>query len=302
MIEAARRVAVGIGMGQAVEQPPRAGCTVWSGFPHPLDLPHLQWRRAACVGDDPVFGLGMGEADRLAALREQVDDRRAAEDKVLSADDPLEFEDCPVEINEDLEMSAIEEQCLAVHSGEVNEQEFLRQRKIFGQQAKPCKTASRPGQQLSSAAKSGRFDRRRRDDRGVGIAGAFGIGDADRMATDQLVERQRDVGRAAKEEAQAIDAKAGETGGCRGAVEDDAQYRSGAVDDRVRQGGERQARQLCTGNRQRPQRDRPGGAETTGLAMHGLGLDGEAPGEADRQRQIRLQPKLHDRRGGTGAR
>src|SRR5206468_3336828 len=69
LIEAARNTAVGVPVSQAVERAPRPRCAVGPGFTHPFDLPDLHRRRAARIRHDAIFDIGVGQLDRLAALR-----------------------------------------------------------------------------------------------------------------------------------------------------------------------------------------------------------------------------------------
>ena len=78
-------------VAQAVERAPVTRRTIWARLPYPLDAPDLRRARPQSVRYDAIFGIHMGERDRLAALREQVDQRRAAECQRLRADGAFQF-------------------------------------------------------------------------------------------------------------------------------------------------------------------------------------------------------------------
>src|SRR5882724_5933667 len=79
VVKTPRRISIRIGVSEAIEWAPGSRAAVGTGFTHSLDLPDLHCRRAASVRYDAILGLGMGKRYRLAALREQVDYRHAAE-------------------------------------------------------------------------------------------------------------------------------------------------------------------------------------------------------------------------------
>src|SRR5271166_921372 len=141
MVKAPGRLAIRIAAGQTIERPPWSGAAVRAGFAHPLDLPDLHCCRAARIGYDAVLGLGMGERNRLATLREEVDDRRAAEGQRIRADGSLEFRQRAVEIGEDLQATSAGEQGLGLYLCEVDEQKFLGKGKIFAEKAEARKAA-----------------------------------------------------------------------------------------------------------------------------------------------------------------
>ena len=128
-------------------------------------LPDLGGARTAGVRHHAVFRVGVGQADRLAAQREQVDQRRAAQRQALRADRALQFRRGAVEIDEDFQRIAAGDQGLVVDPGEVQEQELVGEGEVFGQQAEAGEAAGGPGQQGLVGGKAGRFDAGRGDDR-----------------------------------------------------------------------------------------------------------------------------------------
>ena len=300
VVEAAGDAGIRIALGQPVERPPRAERAVRQGLAHPLDTPDLRRARPPCIGHDPVFGVLVAERDRLAALRKQVDQRRAAERQRLLADGALQFRQRAVQVDEDLQPVAGGHQGLGVHPRDVEEQELLRKGEVFGEQAEAGEAACRPGQQRLVGREADRLDRagghddRRRVDRVVGI------GDRDRVGAEQFVQRQRLVRRAAQEEAQPVDAELGEGDLGRGAFQGDAQHAGGAGGGRVGGRDDRQAGEADVLHLDRPQRDRRRGAVAQLLAAHRLGVDRDAGGQARRRHQIGLAVELHHHAGRHG--
>ena len=65
---------------------------VRQGLPHPFDTPDLRAMRTPSIRNDPVFGLRYASPPiGSQRLREQVDQRHAAQRQRLLADRPLQF-------------------------------------------------------------------------------------------------------------------------------------------------------------------------------------------------------------------
>ena len=171
---------------------------------------------------------------------------------------------------------------------------------VFGQQAEAGKAARGPWQQRFLRGEAGRFDaaaghhHRRRIDRGVGV------GDGDRVAAQQLVQRQRLVGGAAQEEAQAIDAELAEGRIGRQAFQRDAQHPGGTAGGGIGRCDDRQAGQADALHVDRPERHRAGGTVAQRLAMHRLGVEHHAGGQPGGDHQVRLAVELRDHARGDG--
>ena len=255
VVEAARRrPGSRIVVGQPVERPPRPERAVRQGLAHPLDAPDLRRPRPARIRHDAVFGVGVGQRDRLAALAEQIDHRRAAERQAAGRWLRSSSGDRAVEIDENLQPVAAGHHRLRVDPGEVEEQELFREGEIFGQQAEAGEAARGPRQQRLLGREAGRLDRGCRHDDRRGVDRGVGVGDRDRVAAQQFVQRQRLVRRPAQEEAQPVDAQLGEGRLGRGAFQRDAQHADGAGGGRIGGCDERQAGQPDVLHLDRPQR------------------------------------------------
>ena len=104
-------------------------------------------QRAAAVRHDPVLELGVRQRDRLGPLREQVDDRRAAEPERVGRDVPRQVGDRPVQVEVDLQLVARVGQRPTAEAGQVDEQELLGEREVLGQQPVAQERAGRVGEQ-----------------------------------------------------------------------------------------------------------------------------------------------------------
>src|SRR5579864_74545 len=132
-------------MGEPVKWPPWAGTPVRVRLANLLDLPNLRRRRTAGVRYDAIFGIHVGELDRLASLRKQIDDRGAAESQHVGTYRSLQLGNRTIEINKDFQAAAAGKQRLGIEAVEIDEQEFLWKSKIFTEQAETGKAAGRPG-------------------------------------------------------------------------------------------------------------------------------------------------------------
>ena len=199
-------------MGQPVERPPRPRAAVAERFPHPLDLPHLDRRRAPRVRHDAIFGIGVGELDRLAALRKQIDDRRAAERQRIGVD-----RRAPAPAGRGRDRQRSRGGCRSDSSVfpsmrvKSTNRNFSGNAKYSVSSRNPAKLRAGHGSSASSGAKPDRLDRVRRQHHRRRVGRAVGIGDRQRVRAQQLVERQRDIGGAAQKKAQPIDAELGES-------------------------------------------------------------------------------------------
>src|ERR1700735_2166257 len=93
-------------------------------------------RLAVLIRDDPVFRFCLGNANGLGNALEQIHDRRTAELKSLDIDTLFQSDE-PVPLlrflqrDQDLERAAEIGLSQAIQSGQVKEEEFLREREVF---------------------------------------------------------------------------------------------------------------------------------------------------------------------------
>ena len=240
----------------------------------------------------------MGERHRLAALRKQVHRRRAPQRQRVVGQRALQFRQRTVQIDKDFHPISPGCEGFSLHSGEIQEQELLREGEIFGQQAKAREAAGGPGEQRLLRPKADRADRISAHDDGVGVGRAVGVGDRQRVAAQQFVQRQGDVGRRAQVETQPVNAELREGDLGVGAFHHDAQRRHRAAGQRVGRHRERQAGEPHALDLHRPQRHRIGGAEAAWLAAHRLAVQRQAGRDLERHQQVRLAAELQHRAGG----
>ena len=216
------------------------------------------------------------------------------------ADGAFQFGQRAVQVDEDLQPVASGHHGLGVDAREVEEQELLGKGEILGEQPKAGEATCRPGQQGLVRREADRLDRAAWHDDRRGIHRIVGVGNRDGVCAQQLVERERLIGRAAQEEPQPVDAELGKRGLGRGALQGDAQHAGCAGGEWIGRGHDRLTGEADILHLDRPKRDRCRGAVAQFLAVHRFGVDRNPGGQARRTDHVGLAVELHHHAGRHG--
>ena len=190
---------------QTMERLPCPELAIRKALAHALDGPYFQAGGTAHVRLDAVLDAGVIERDRLAALRKEVDDGRAAESEAVRLHGALEVRHGPIKVDEHVHPVARRDEGLGVEPAYVDELELLARGEILAEQAKAGERPRRPREQRLFRREADGLQRFRRQDHRMGIRKIVGQGDRDGVGHQQL-EQPRPV-LATEEEAQPVEAE-----------------------------------------------------------------------------------------------
>ena len=260
------------GVLQRVERQEFALVAVLVGRDHLLDRVDFGRLRPPCVGHQPVFADRLGHLDRLRPQLKQIGDRRAPQSQAVHRNAALQIPRRFVEIEKDVHLVAGADQGLGLESGQIKEQELLRERKILGQQAVARERPRRIGEHAFVFGKADRLDGVGPQDHRFRVDCVLRQSHRNAIVVDQLIERKHLLGLAAQEEAKPIYTQVGQGFAIVQATHGDPQRRHRPWRPRVVRGDQRPAGQGHRIKGHRPQRRRITCPELAGLPAHRLAL------------------------------